>query len=112
MPSRRAAAQMAPTRSRATATLPPTGETRWPAPVSGGTTGTATPVTRATECRASCELAEPAVAEMTVSPGRSPVRTVTTATPLSPLPVAEGTTAAPWPAAERMLKTTGTCGTA
>jgi hypothetical protein len=52
------------------------------------------------------------VAETTVSPGRSPVRTVTRATPSSPLLTCEGVIAAPLPGAERRLKTTGTCGTA
>jgi hypothetical protein len=54
----------------------------------------------------------PEVAETTVSPAASPVRTLAIATPVSPLLTLVGLTEAPPPAAETIAKITGTWGTA
>jgi dehydrogenase/reductase SDR family member 4 len=61
---------------------------------------------------ASWALAVPEVAQTTVSPARSAVRTRTRATPLSPLLTWAGITVAPPPEAATRVKTTGSWGTA
>ena len=80
--------------------------------VAGGVTRADAPVAARSVWRVSWALAVPDVAETTVSPARSPVRTRATATPVSPLFTRAGATALPAPGPETIAKVTGTWGTA